>query len=88
MKRKYFSIGILLKGESTHNSVKFVKSDMTEGIGPSMDVPCKSLQKKKTVFSYNKMQTLYNVILFFNREKVMDEPKFRLTIYQVWSSSQ
>lgn len=45
---------ILLKGESTHNSFKFFNPDMTGGIGPSKDVPCKSLQKK-TSLSFSKI---------------------------------
>lgn len=43
----------------SHNSFKFVKFDMVEGTGPSMDVPCISL---KQTLTYDEQRYKYQII--------------------------
>lgn len=54
--------------------------------GCALQIPTKS----KVFFLDNTMQVAHMILIFYSstEKKVMDEPKFRLTIFQVWSSSQ
>ena len=69
-------LSICWNGKTTHNSVKFVKRSMVEGIGPSRDVPCICLTKPGNSSGKEKgTWELYKISFLSNKEMVTDEAK-------------
>ena len=70
---KIYSWILLKKGEGTHNSDKRFNSDMVGGIGPSIDVPCISLQKHKPSSEnrkHIKHAIIYKICFSLRQEKM------------------